>query len=129
MAQDIFIGGVPFTALGHHDGRFVRTAGLFAFARREPSGAYQVLHLEMTDAINRSAASDHPRWAWALRQGMDSLLVHLFGRSADLPQSAGFHTETVLWHPDAKTHFGLDESAPDVPEDGQIPGVPGVMRR
>lgn len=111
MAQDIIISGVPFTALGHHDGRFVRTAGLFALARREPSGAYLILHLELTAAINRSAASDHPRWAWALRQGMDSLLVHLFGKAAALPANATGETENVLWHPHALISLGLQDAA------------------
>ena len=49
--SDILIGGVPFLALSHRDGRFIRLAGLFAFARREPSGIYHVLHLEMTEVI------------------------------------------------------------------------------
>ena len=99
---ELFIGGVPFMALGHHDGRFVRTAGLFAFARREPAGLVTVLHFEMTQAINQSAVAGHPRWSWALSQGMDCLLVHLFGRAARLPADALPDLETVAWHPDAE---------------------------
>jgi hypothetical protein len=52
----VFIDGVPFAALYHHDGRFIRAPGLFAFARRDPDGGYTVLHLELADAINRRAA-------------------------------------------------------------------------
>jgi hypothetical protein len=89
--SDILIGGVPFLALSHRDGRFVRSAGLFAFARRQASGVYEVLHLEMTEAINRAAGPGHPRWGWALSVGMNALLVHGFGRPAALPET-GFWT-------------------------------------
>lgn len=109
MAQDIFIGGVPFVAMSHHDGRFLRTAGLFAFARRPIVGAYTVLHLEMTAAINQAAAPHHPRWAWALAAGMDTLLVHMFGRPAALGANVTPHTDTVDWHPEAQVDFfGVD---------------------
>lgn len=110
---DIFIGGVPFMALGHHDGRFVRTAGLFAFARRNHSGGYEVLHLGLSAAINREAGPGHPRWAWAMRAGMDSLLVHLFGKPAEIPAGAPADLETVTWHPDAEVALldAQDDSA------------------
>lgn len=106
---DIFIGGVPFMALGHHDGRFVRTAGLFTFARRTPSGGYEVLHLGLSAAINREARPGHARWSWALGAGMDSLLVHLFGEPAEVAAHAPPDLETVTWHPDAQVDF-LDDS-------------------
>lgn len=96
-----FIAGVPFMALGHHDGRFVRTGGLFAFARRAPSGSYLVLHFERTAAINQVADHSHPRWAWCMGQGMDTLLVHMAGRPASLPAGAAPDLETVDWHPEA----------------------------
>ena len=99
---ELFIGGVPFMALGHHDGRFVRTAGLFAFARLEAGGVVTVLHFEMTAAINQSAGPGHPRWSWALSEGMDCVLVHLFGRAARLPADASPDLETVAWHPEAE---------------------------
>lgn len=102
---DIFIGGVPFMVLGHHDGRFVRTAGLFAFARRDPSDSYQVLHLGLSAAINREAGPGHPRWGWAIAAGMDSLLVHLFGKPAEVPADVPADLETVTWHPDAQIAF------------------------
>jgi hypothetical protein len=103
--DDIFIGGVPFIALGHRDGRFVRAPGLFAFARREADGLYRVLHLEMAGQINLAADAGHPRWSWALGQGMDSLLIHLFGRRARLPPDAPPGLETVLWHEGAEVGF------------------------
>lgn len=105
---DIIISGVPFLALGHHDGRFVRTAGLFAFARRIPSGGYQVLHLGLSAAINREAGPGHARWGWALGAGMDSLLVHLFGKPAEVAADAPADLGTVTWHPEAQVDF-LDD--------------------
>ncbi len=110
---DIFIGGVPFMALGHHDGRFVRTAGLYALARRRPSGGYEVLHLGLSAAINREAGPGHPRWGWAMRAGMESLLVHLFGKPAEMPAGTAADLETVTWHPDAEVALfdGDDDGA------------------
>jgi len=98
----VFIAGVPFMALGHHHGRFVRAGGLFAFARRLASAEYLVLHFEMTDAIDRVAGPSHPRWAWCMGQGMDTLLVHMAGRPASLPAGAAPDLETVDWHPEAQ---------------------------
>ena len=106
---DIIIGGVPFLELGHHDGRFVRTAGLFAFARRTPSGGYEVLHLGLSAAINREAGPGHARWGWAIGAGMDSLLVHLFGKPAEVPAGVPADLETVTWHPEAEVAFLQDE--------------------
>jgi hypothetical protein len=97
----VFIGGVPFLALGHHDGHFVRTGGLFAFARRLYGGEHLVLHFEMTEAIIRVADPSHPRWGWCLGEGMDTLLVHMAGRPARLSADASPDLETVVWHPDA----------------------------
>lgn len=109
MAQDIYIAGVPFLAVSHHDGRFARVPGLFALARRRPDGGYTVLHLEMTGAISQAAAPHHPRWAWALGAGMDTLLIHMFARPIALPAEAMPELETVDWHPDAQVDFfGVD---------------------
>lgn len=119
---DIFIAGVPFMALGHHDGRFVRAPGLFAFARREVSGVYTVLHLELTTAINRQAGSGHGRWSWAIGEGMDSLLIHLFGRLAQVPADADPALETVLWHPDVQAILltgDRSETCPALPKVAQ----------
>lgn len=107
--NDILIRGVPFWALGHHDGRFVRAPGLFAFARRQSFGRYEVLHLEVAEAINQSANPGHDRWSWALSRGMDSLLVH-FGARMPLPADAQPDMDTVDWAPEAevRTH-GFEE--------------------
>jgi hypothetical protein len=130
----VFIGGVPFMALDHHDGRFVRTGGLFAFARRTPSDDFLVLHFEMTAAINRVADHSHPRWSWCLERGIDTLLVHMAGRPARLPADASPELETVFWHPEAEVVMfdGLSEAAPSVAaEDGDdIPALrPPVYQR
>ncbi len=108
----VFIDGVPFSALCHHDGRFIRAPGLFAFARREPDGRYTILHFELTEAINRYAGVGHPRWGWALSQGMDTLLVHLASASASLA-GAGDEVRAVLWHPDAEVRMGETEPQED----------------
>ena len=107
--RDILIGGVPILALSHRDGRFMRLAGLFAFAKREASGIHQVLHSETTEAIDRDAGPNHPRWAWALGAGMNTLLVHCFGQPAPLPEQAPLDWETVTWQPDAQVRF-LDDA-------------------
>lgn len=126
MAQ-VFIGGVPFMALDHHDGRFVRTAGLFAFARWPPSDEVLVLHFEMTAAINRVADHSHPRWGWCLGQGMDTLLVHMAGQPARLPADASPELETVLWHPEAKVVMigALADGSPADRDEGAdaLPGL------
>ncbi|MGA0606583.1 hypothetical protein ACO2Q0_11325 [Phenylobacterium sp. VNQ135] len=119
--SDIYIGGVPFLALGHHDGRFIRTAGLFAFARRQPGSRYLVLHLEIAEGISRSADASHPRWGWALRLGMDTLLVHLFSRKAILPADATPDWETVDWHPQAQVALFPE---PPVEADRSLPARP-----
>lgn len=121
--SDILIGGVPFKALSHRDGRFVRLPGLFAFARREPGDVYRVLHLEMTSAINRDAGPAHGRWAWALSAGMNTLLVHCFGQPAPLPADAPLDWETVNWHPGAQVIFPGDEAEPEAV--GKLPLIVG----
>lgn len=120
MAEDIFIGGVPFLAVGHHDGRFIRAGGLFAFARYEPSGQFTVYHLELATAINQVAGPGHPSWSWALSHQMDALLVHLFGRAARLPTDATPELETVFWHPEA--HIALPDFGGDASEASEIIG-------
>lgn len=96
------LSGVPFAPLYHHDGRFIRAAGLFAFARRDLcGGGYVVLHLELAEAINRVAGPGHPRWAWALGEGLDTLLVHVAGWKA-----APATGPEMRWHPEAQVVFG-----------------------
>lgn len=107
MPDPILIDGVPFFAVSHHDGRFIRAPGLAALARRDPDGGYTILHFELCEAINRSAAPDHPRWAWALMQGLDTLLVHLAAHEARLPDAAqAQYAPPIRWHPAAQAPFG-----------------------
>lgn len=120
--SDIFISGVPFLALGHRDGRFFRGPGLFAFARREPSGLYTVLHLELAEAVNRTACPHHPRWRWAVAEGLDTLLLHLFGGPAEIPVGSDASLETVLWHPEAQAVLLIEDGAL------QQPGQPPVRQ-
>ena len=96
------LSGVPFTPLYHRDGRFIRAAGLFAFARHDtPGGGHVVLHLELAEAINRVAGPGHPRWAWALGEGLDTLLVHVAGWRA-----APATGPEMRWHPQAQVLIG-----------------------
>ncbi|MGE5567244.1 MAG: hypothetical protein ACM3YN_13950 [Parcubacteria group bacterium] len=108
----VFIDGTPFFAVYHHDGRMIRAAGLFAFARREPDGRHTVLHLELTDAISRRAEQSHPRWGWALSQGMNEVLVHLAGAAADLVDADAPHLQ-ALWHEEATVCMGETTPAED----------------
>lgn len=101
----VFIDGTPFFAIGHHDGRRIHSAGFFAFARRGWDGRYTVLHLELTDAIHRRADNSHPRWLWALGQGMNELLIHMAGAAADLTGADDPHRQ-ALWHEAATVCMG-----------------------
>lgn len=110
---DIFIDSVRFFAIGHHDGRRVRAPGLFAFARRDADGGYTILHFELAEDIARRADIAHGRWAWALAQGMDTLLVHLAGKASSAPSAADLAAAPrVSWSPHAQAPFGEgDEEA------------------
>ncbi len=80
MSDDsVVIDGVRFMSLYHHDGRFVRGAGLFAFARRDPDGGRTIFCLELAQDISRKAGCGHVAWAHAVSHGMNELLVHLAG--------------------------------------------------
>lgn len=74
MQRDVQIAGVPFVPLHHRDGHRVRGAGVFVFARRTGE-ARQILHMELTSDINLRAGPSHPRWEWALLNGLNELLV------------------------------------------------------
>lgn len=101
--RPILIDGVPFIALGHHDGRFVRAAGLFVLARRDPDGGYTLLHFELSEAINCSATPGHDRWGWALGQGLDTPLIHLASRRTRMPDEAERATaRPIRWHPEGQ---------------------------
>lgn len=94
MADDsVVIDGVRFMSLYHHDGRFVRGGGLFAFARRDPDGGRTLFCLELAQDISRQADCGHRAWTYALSQGMNELLVHLAGSQqapGDLEPGASF---------------------------------------
>jgi hypothetical protein len=101
-------------AMFHHDGRFVRAPGLFALARWRGGLRYEVLHLELAEAVHRTATPDHPRWAWALAAGMDTLLVHLLGASASVLEDIDPAREAV-WRPEAEVALGEREPVDDAP--------------
>jgi hypothetical protein len=109
---EVFIDGTPFAAVFHRDGRFFRAPGLFAFARCDADGRYTVLHLELTEAINRRADSSHPRWGWALSEGMNALLVHRAGAAASV-DGASDERRNARWHPDAQVRMGETEPEED----------------
>ena len=128
--MDVYIGGVPFLALGHRDGRFVRSAGLFAFARRERAGVFTVLHFEMTEAINRSAGPGHARWDWCVGEGLNALLAHLAGREAIVPPGMKTGLDTVLWHSGARVVFpGLEGAVEELAAASGPPALRGSASR
>jgi hypothetical protein len=97
MKRDVVIANVPFVPIHHHDGRTVRGGGLFVFARR--TGETRViLHMELASAINLRAGPGHPRWEWALQNGLNELLVCL----ASIPMEIGEVDGDVVWHEDAE---------------------------
>lgn len=85
MDDNVVIGGVQFMSLYHHDGRFVRGGGLFAFARRDPDGGRTIFCLDLAQDISRQADCGHAAWAHAVSNGMNELLVHLAGSSQQTP--------------------------------------------
>ena len=86
-------------------GRFVRGGGVFALSRRDLDGGRTILHLEQVADINRHADSSHPRWDWAMSNGMNELLVHLAG-SQQTPGELepGIGSPPIRWclHPDER---------------------------
>ena len=77
--NDVVIDGVGFMSLHHHDGRFVRGSGLFAFARRDADSGRTLFCLELAKDISREAVSGHRAWAHAVSRGMNEVLVHMAG--------------------------------------------------
>ncbi len=113
MTDDVEIYGVAFMSLYHRDGRFVRGGGVFAFARRDLDGGRTILHLEPVADISRHADSSHPRWEWAMDNGMNELLVHLAGSQQTPGELApGVGSPPIRWrlHPDelASEHDGIN---------------------
>lgn len=114
MQDPIIIDGVPFFAVSHHDGRLIRAPGLAALARRDPDGGYTILHFELCEAINRAACPSHPRWSWALANGLNTVLVHLAAHEARLPDAqAAANAPPIRWSLEAQAPFGEAEPAPD----------------
>ncbi|MBP7648236.1 hypothetical protein [Phenylobacterium sp.] len=107
MTDTIFIDGAADFAVSHHDGRFLRSPGLAALARRDADGGYTVLHRERCEAINRQIGPGHPRWSWALAQGLDTLRVHPLDRPR--PKLGTTSRAPVRWHVDA---LGYDDESP-----------------
>jgi hypothetical protein len=99
MPETVFIAGVPFLALYHRDGRLIRSGGLFVFARRE-GRRRTILHMELAEAIDRRAGPSHARWAWALTQGLNELLVSLASTACGVEGAED--QPGVLWHPEAE---------------------------
>lgn len=99
MSDDVEIYGVAFMSLYHHDGRFVRGGGVFAFSRRDLDGGRTIFHLEPVSDISRYADSGHPRWDWAMAKGMNELLVHLAGSQQTPGELApGVGSPPIRWH-------------------------------
>ncbi len=89
MGATVMIDGRWFISLHHHDGRFARGAGCFAFSRRDADGGRTIFCLEETQDISRVAGPDHQAWSHAVSQGMNEVLVHLSATRAPLaPEGA-----------------------------------------
>ncbi len=84
MGATVMIDGLWFISLHHHDGRFARGAGRFAFSRRDPDGGRTLFCLEETADISRAALPTHDAWSHAVTRGMNEVLVHLAGARAPL---------------------------------------------
>lgn len=67
--------GVRFWRVGHHDGRFFREPGLYAFARAHAERGPVLLFAGHTEDLARDAGPACPAWPDALRLGMNELHV------------------------------------------------------
>lgn len=72
--------GYEFHALGHHDGRFIKQAGLYIFVRRCGDDR-TALYIDHSDYVARDADPSHRVWSDALALGMNEL--HVFTRPRD----------------------------------------------
>lgn len=75
--EDCEWAGVRFTPLHHHDGRFFRGPGLFAFVRRYGPSERVLLYVDHADCLAASAGPGHCHWAEALRLGLNELHVNI----------------------------------------------------
>jgi hypothetical protein len=83
--KDILVGGERTMSLYHHDGKFVRGRGVFAFSRQDLDGHRTIFWLEAGADISPAALPGHPAWAFAISRGMNEVLVRL---GADVVTSA-----------------------------------------
>jgi len=110
MTDDsVVIDGVRFMSLYHHDGRFVRGGGLFAFSRRDPDGGRTIFCLDLAQDISRQADCAHSAWPYAVSQGMNELLVHLAGSQ----QPPGEAEPGATFPPIRYALFEAPEAAPE----------------
>ena len=58
--------GVAFTPLHHHDARFFRAPGLYAFVRRCPQHGPLMLFAGQAENLAQEATPSHPVWPEAL---------------------------------------------------------------
>ncbi len=80
MIDSVDWAGVAMLPLGHHDGRFVRAPGLYAFVRRGPDEVRTMLWVDHADPISAIAGPGHPQWTAAMALGMNELHVALQAR-------------------------------------------------
>ena len=74
MAQETDWAGVPFLPVFHHDGRFFRTPGLYAFVRNL-CGMRTLLYVDHADNI-AVATEGHGHWGELIRLGCNELDVN-----------------------------------------------------
>ena len=67
--------GVAFTPLHHHDARFFRAPGLYAFVRRCPQHGPLMLFAGQAENLAQEATPSHPVWPEALRLRMEELHI------------------------------------------------------
>lgn len=118
--DEVVINGVGFMRLNHHDGRFVRGEGLYAFARQDADGGHTLFCLEMARDISRVADVSHDAWGHAVARGMNELLVHLAGTQ----QTPGEVGAEATFPP---IRFDLFVS-PDMADEPDAQAPPGSLR-
>ncbi len=74
--DEIEWAGVRFLPLNHHDARFFRCPGLWAFVRREASGERTLLYVDQSDNV-AGAVIGHRLWSEALGLGLNELNINL----------------------------------------------------
>lgn len=67
--------GMDIYQVGRHDGRFIRTPGVFVFLASDLAGRKRALYVGEGDPISSWASSGAPQWRRALDLGLDEILV------------------------------------------------------